>query len=103
MGNKVCGPTSDAAFPVPMDWPAWMAEAEDDWWAGQDTPRLAAIHGAVEYVTQERLRWERVTQEIGDALAEGSDKPWTYPWEDCVIAYGDTTVVVCEDGTVVTS
>jgi hypothetical protein len=45
--------------------------------------------------------WRHVTAEEADSLAEGSDLPFTYRWEDCLTV--DMSVVVCPDGQVVTS
>lgn len=55
--------------------------------------------------------WEPVKPELGDALSEGSDKPFTFRWEDCKVkwenedgtAYSDATIVVCPDGDVIIS
>jgi hypothetical protein len=101
-------PVGDAATADPVGVPEWLVEAEADWVAGDDTPRLARIHEAVEVVAQAGGRWEPVTPDLGDALAEGvTPDGWAttsdYPWESCAVAYGETTVVVCPDGWVVTS
>lgn len=41
----------------------------------------------------------RVTQELGDALAEGQDATaTTRNWELCVYSEGDTTYIYCPDG-----
>lgn len=88
----------------------WLTEAEDEWDAGNDSPRLAEIHSAIEYVGQERGIWEPVTQELGDALAEGEyegvQDAVAYDWEACAVAHltvarDSQTVIVCEDGLVV--
>lgn len=53
--------------------------------------------------------WVHVTQEFGDALAEGESQPPenadTRKWEQCLVHFdtGDTYVVVCPDGYVVSS
>lgn len=48
--------------------------------------------------------WHPVTRELGDALAEGDtpdavERDWTLCWE----VIGDTSYVVCPDGTVMGS
>jgi hypothetical protein len=88
--------------------PDWMIEA-----LGGDTPRDARISEAYEFVTQSSGSWQPVTQEMGDALAEGDSPPnylaVNYPWESCVIAETPndqglaTLVVACPDGWVTTS
>lgn len=42
--------------------------------------------------------WEPVSQELADALAEGEEAGSTRDWEDCLVRYGDTTWIRCEDG-----
>jgi hypothetical protein len=48
--------------------------------------------------------WQPVSQELGDALAEGEDATaGTRAWESCMVHEGVVTVVACPDGLVVTS
>lgn len=51
--------------------------------------------------------WEFITSDLADALAEGDDtapeNAATRNWEACVIAYGDTSLIVCPDGFTTTS
>jgi hypothetical protein len=48
--------------------------------------------------------YQPVDQPLADALAEGAkDDATTYDWESCLVAYGDTTIIVCPDGYVETS
>jgi hypothetical protein len=49
--------------------------------------------------------WKPVPQDWADALAEGGDTPDadTRVWEDCWLSIGDTSYVVCPDGTIETS
>lgn len=45
-----------------------------------------------------------VSQDLGDALAEGDDPAaTTRDWESCMVNEGDTTFIVCPDGFVETS
>jgi hypothetical protein len=51
--------------------------------------------------------YHKVTQELGDSLAEGSDEWPEYAasrdWESCLIEIADTSTIVCPDGFVTTS
>ena len=49
-------------------------------------------------------RWQPVSRELADALAEGGSRgATTRKWERCAVRYGRTTIVVCPDGHVETS
>ena len=46
--------------------------------------------------------WVPVSQELGDALAEGEYEgiadAWTYDWERCLVHIDDTTIITCPGG-----
>jgi hypothetical protein len=76
----------------------------------------AATPDAPEVLTEEDPGWNCLTMgnrlcgapyrpvdsELADALSEGEEGS-DYPWETCLVAVGDTTIVVCPDGKVITS
>lgn len=53
------------------------------------------------------MGWVQVTQELGDAFAEGDDQApenaTTRDWESCFYKEGDTTFILCPDGYITSS
>jgi len=87
------------------DMVCWIGSAHD----GRDDDSIIAdlpgdIAAAEKAYPDEGTGWDHVTHEFADALAEGLNPgDDTRDWESCWIRVADTTVVVCPDGTVVTS
>jgi hypothetical protein len=87
------------------DMVCWIGTAHD----GRDDDSIIAdlphdIEAAEAAYPDEGTGWDHVTQQYADVLAEGlGDGDDTRQWESCWIRVADTTVVVCPDGTVVTS
>jgi hypothetical protein len=95
-GNRVCGTTNEYGEPVIQFFGMNPNAPQHD--LLDKVPDIAAIEGGIELPLDS---WDRVDTELADALAEGpQDDATTRRWEDCYSQLGDTSWVICPDGTI---
>jgi hypothetical protein len=101
MGNRVCGATNEYGEPTLIMY-GMDPNAPQGNLATQLPDTFLRPDGGREYPMDS---WTYVSQDLGDALAEGSlDDATTRDWEACLVLLGDpTTWVACPDGTIETS
>lgn len=94
MGNRVCGSTNEYGEQVVRFFGMNPNAPQHD--LLDKVPDIAAIEGGIELPLD---TWERVDQELADALAEdaapGADSE---EWEQCYQLLGDTSWIICPNG-----